>query len=136
MERFTARSVLGWVFISLLMMGFIFGCATAAKTPPPTDIRGLVGKWEGYGYNNKMGVKFHIWMTIRQDGKWMMSTDQTYLTYGNRFDGGVWVDEGKYIFNCETPGLSGTGEIRSSMGSRWLMFRSHDGGTVYDVKLE
>jgi hypothetical protein len=117
------------------MMAFISACATSGNLPPAKDIKSIVGKWEGYGYNTKMSTKFHMWLLIRADGKWLMNTDAAYLTYGRTFDGSVWVDEGEYIFKCDTPGLSGTGKVRSSMGNLWLMYRSNDGATSFDLTL-
>jgi hypothetical protein len=117
------------------MMAFISGCATSGKIPPAKDITSIVGKWEGDGYNSKMAARFHMWLLIRPDGKWLMNTDTAYLSYGRSFDGAVWVDEGQFIFKSDIPGLSGTGTLRSSWGTLWLIYRSNDGATIFDLTL-
>ena len=126
---------LGWCILVIILVMTLSPACASRNVIPAKDIKSIIGKWEGNGYNSKMGDKFHAWLLIRGDGKWLMSMDITYLTYGRVFYGVVWVEDDKFIFNCATPGLSGTGELRSPGGRLWLMYRSNDGQTRADLNL-
>jgi len=135
MKSFKVRRLGWWILVSFLVMTLIPACAGSRDVIPARDIKSIIGKWEGYGYSDKIGDKFHMNMLIRGDGKFLMTWDNSYTSYGRVHEGAVWVDDGKFIFNCNTPGLNGTGEIRSGRGTLWLMYRSKDGQTRADLTL-
>jgi len=134
MNPFKVRRFGWWILVIFLMMTLSPACSSR-NVIPAKDIKSIIGKWEGYGYNTKMVNKFHASLLIRGDGKWLMTLDTPYLSYGRVHDGVVWVEDDKFIFNCATPGLSGTGNLHSSGGTLWLMYQSNDGASRADLTL-
>jgi hypothetical protein len=133
MKFFKMRKLGWWILVSFLMMTLIPACSR--NIIPARDIKSVIGKWQGYGYNSKMVQKFNMEMLIRGDGKWLMRLDTGFLSYGQVFDGDLWAEDEKFIIYCSTPGLSGTAELRSASGTLWLMYRSNDGQTRADLTL-
>ena len=125
----------GWWILAIFFMMTLSPACSSRNIIPAKDIKSIIGKWEGYGYSTKMSDKFHMGLQVRGDGKWLMSMDTPYLSYGRVQEGVVWVEDDKFIMNCATPGLNGTAELHSSGGTLWLMYRSSDGLMRADLTL-
>lgn len=125
----------GWWILAIFIVMTLSPACSSRNIIPAKDIKSIIGKWEGYGYNTKQADKFHLGLLVRGDGKWLMTMDTPYLSYGRVHEGVVWVEDDKFILNAATPGLNGTAALHSSGGTLWLMYRSNDGLMRADLTL-
>jgi hypothetical protein len=114
------------LFIGILGVASILSCSTLPPPQPAKDIKSIVGKWEGYAESPRVS-RFDMKLTVKQDGTWQMITDPAYLQYGREFSGKVSVWDEKFLFNTNTPDLSGTATLHFLEGKRYLVYTNEDG---------
>ncbi|HSR12692.1 MAG TPA: hypothetical protein VLS90_14715, partial [Thermodesulfobacteriota bacterium] len=93
--------------IAVIAVLLSYACSTTLTSGSKTeDIKSIVGKWEGWG-TLANGTRTMIKLTIAEDGKWQMSVRPPYYSYGGMHMGNSYYNDGKFIFETETPGLTG-----------------------------
>jgi hypothetical protein len=131
MKHPIARSIFRSTLLSSLFLTFVCACSTFPPAQPAKDLRNIVGKWEGWATHLTTG-RFYMNLTVKENGKWEMTTEPPYLNLGRNFSGTVSIREEKFQFRTDTQGLSGTYTIHYFRDKRWLIFTNDDG----DIRAE
>jgi hypothetical protein len=120
------------LFISSIAVILVAACSTLPPPEQAKDPATLKGRWEGWGTNSSLGP-LYIRLAVHEGGQWEMATRPAFFSYGTLFTGTVTVDEGKFRFETETPGLSGSAITYYKEGRRFMIFTSDDGNTKVEM---
>jgi hypothetical protein len=123
----------GWRFLVIcIAVTLLSACSTLPPPEEAKDIASIIGRWEGWGSVSPLGP-IYIKLLVREGGQWEMTTRPGFLSYGNQFNGRAMVEEGKFAFDTDTPGLSGTSTLYYKEGKRFMVFISNDGNTKAEL---
>ena len=118
-----------WHFINILIVvAFVWACATLPPIQPIRDLNSIAGKWEGTWHGPLGADPFSI--TIKKDGTWesIVPADSNLARkFGTRFVGTVNLSEGKCRFKSQTTGMTGIYTLHEGGGRRVLVIVSDDG---------
>ena len=125
MKHLGTRRILCLILGASLALALVSACSTL---PPPIeaqDFKSVVGKWEGWATTRKGDIIFTK-LTVLPDGSWQMIMSMTYYNSGTTFYGTAMLSEGKFRFDTNFPGLSGTCDLHFWKGTHWLVYFSDD----------
>jgi hypothetical protein len=122
-----------WRFLVIsIAVILVSACSTLPPPEEAKDVASIRGRWEGWGSVSPLGP-IYIKLSVREGGKWEMTTRPDFSSYGNQFTGRVMVEEGKFAFDTDTPGLSGTSTLYYKEGKRFMLFISNDANTKAEL---
>ena len=123
-----------WRFLgTLLVLASVFACSTLPPAMEADDFKKVVGRWEGWA-ELANGTKVFAKLTVLEDGRWKMVLSQSFYNYGNIFMGTAMLSEGKFRFDTDFPGFSGTCTLHFWQEKYWLSYFSDDGRLRADLK--
>jgi hypothetical protein len=134
MKHFIFPSFFWGILLASLAAISLFSCSTLPPAQPARDVKSIVGKWEGYAKSAKYD-RFSIKLVVKENGTWQMAFDPSYATLGRIFSGKARVEDNKFIFNTDTPGLRGACTLHFWGDTRLLIFGSDDGDMQAEFKL-
>jgi hypothetical protein len=109
-----------------LALVLVFACSTLPPAMEAQDFQSVVGKWQGWATLRTGDVVFTK-ITVLPDGSWQMLLSMSYYNSGTTFYGTAMLSEGKFRFDTNFPGLSGTCSLHFWKGAHWLVYFSDDG---------
>jgi hypothetical protein len=112
---------------SLLVLIISTACAAATLPPaqPATDLKQVVGQWEGTGTSSTVRT-FPVKLAIRPDGTYDAFTP-------NRFTGTATVAEGRFRWKSAETGRTGTWTLHEGDGRRVIVMRTDDGTITWNL---
>ena len=125
MKHLAARRIRRIILGTSLVMTLVVACSTLPPPMEAQDFKNSVGKWEGWAAIAD-GRKVFTKLTILPDGSWQMIMSRTYYNSGTIFYGTAMLSEGKFRFDTNFPGLSGTCSLHFWKGTHWLVYFSDD----------
>jgi hypothetical protein len=114
------------------VIALALGCASLPPAQPATDLKAIAGEWRGTG-QGRDGSTRSVTMTITEDGRFTSVFDQPVGSLGTTFPGTVKVENGRYRFQSEKTGNTGTFTLHEGQGKRVLTTRADNGSSAAEL---